>query len=193
MKSLLIAAVVMLSAVITTFGMDKPGTSGLAIIPVKGKQVFKIVYKAESAGTVKISIVNSSNAIVYAETLTNVDGFILPLNFSDLQYGEYVVSVTDAVGKKSEKLTYLPQLVSASTIHVAKMSGENRYLVAVPAQGDQVVTVKIFDRSNNLLHDETTEVKGNFGQIYNTKNIIGSNGLTFEVTDSTGNTKTVNY
>jgi len=189
-KSLFIAAIVMLSAAVTTFGMSKPGTSGLAVVPVKGQQVFKIVYKDENTGTVKINVANSSNVVVFAETLSDVDGFILPLNFNGLQYGEYTVTVTNAAGTKTEKLTYLPQITPASVIHVARVSGDSKYLVAVPAQGEQVVTVKIFDKSNNLLHDETKEVKGDFGQVYNAKNITG---LTFEVTDSTGNTKTVSY
>ncbi len=193
MKSLLIAVLVVLSAAVTTFGIDKPATSGLAVIPVKGKQVFKVIYKGESVGTVKINVVSAANVIVYSETLSNVDGFILPLNFGDLEYGEYTVNVTDATGKKTEKLTYLPQIVPATSIHIAKISGDTRYLVAVPSQGDQVVNVKIFDKSNNLLHDETNEVNGNFGQIYNTKNIPETSGFTFQVTDSTGNTKTVKY
>ena len=192
-KSLLIAVMVMLSAVGATFGVDKPSTVGLAIVPVKGKQVFKIIYKGESTGNVKVSVANSSNTVLYTDTFSNVDGFILPLNFSDVEYGEYTVNVTDATGKRTEKLSYLPQVVSATAIHITKINGENKYLVAVPAQGDQVVNVKIFDQSNNLLHDETKEVSGDFGQIYNTKNISATSGLIFQVTDSTGNTKTVKY
>ena len=113
-KSLLIAAMVMLSATITTFGKNNPSKASLSVVPVKGEQVFKIIYKNEKTGTVTVNILSPAGTVVFTETITSVEGFILPLNFSALPYGEYTVTVSDASGKKTEKLSYRSNTISSN-------------------------------------------------------------------------------
>src|SRR5262245_6923614 len=112
-KSLLIAALVTVSAV--AFGKDEPA-KGLAVVPVKGTEVFKVIYRGENAGKVKVNVYNASAQVVYSETFASVDGFILPLNFAGLQSGAYTVELVDAAGKKTETIS-LSRYETAKNVH----------------------------------------------------------------------------
>jgi flagellar hook assembly protein FlgD len=200
-KSLILAALVVLSSVATTFAKEEPSKAGLVIVPVKGTEVFKVIYKSETAGKVKLNIYNESGAVVFSETLKSVEGFIRPLNFSGLQNGEYTIELIDAAGKRSEKISFLPVGASKigeigataiSTAHVSKLSSDNnKYLVALANKTAGTVTVKIYDGSENLIHTETKEISGNFAQVYAVKNAVGN--LTFEVTNAAGVTITTKF
>ena len=190
-KSLYIAAIIVIAAAVTAVGKDEPRSTGLAVIPVKGSEVFKVIYKGESASKVKLNVYNSSSQIVFSETMNSVDGFIRPLNFTGLQFGEYTIELTDASGKKVEKVNYQPAK-SESAIHVMKLvSGDGKYLLSVSNSNSEIVTVKIFDEANNLVHSATKEVSGDFAQLYTLKDIQGT--VTFEVSDNAGNTKSVSF
>jgi hypothetical protein len=189
-KSLFIAALVVFSAAVSALGKEDPSNVGLAVINVKGTEVYKIVYKGETTGKVKVNIYNATGAVVFTETLSKVDGFILPLNFNGLQFGEYTVELIDAAGKKLEKVSYLPKGKSIKNIHVAKVGNEEgKYIVAVSNDGAEVIDVKIYDNANNLIYNQTETINGDFAKIYSIKNLTV--GFTLEVTDKTGYTKTV--
>ncbi|MBA4055557.1 MAG: hypothetical protein C0490_12655 [Marivirga sp.] len=190
-KSLYLAALMVIAAIVTAVGKDEPGSQGLAVVPVKGSEVFKIIYKGESSSKVKLSIYNSSSEVVFSETMNGVNGFIRPLNFTGLQFGEYTVELTDASGKKVEKINYQPTK-SESSVHVSKLiSGEGKFLLSVAKANSQTITVKIFDEANNLVHTNTKEVSGDFAQLYTLKDVAGA--VTFEVSDNSGNIKTVRF
>jgi hypothetical protein len=190
-KSLYLAALMVIAVVVTSVGKDEPGSQGLAVVPVRGSEVFKIIYKGESSSKVKLNIYNSSSEIVFSETMNGVNGFIRPLNFTGLQFGEYTVELTDASGKKVEKINYQPTK-SESSVHVSKLvNEEGKYLLSVAKANSQLITVKIFDEANNLVHTNTKEVSGDFAQLFTLKDVAGA--VTFEVSDNSGNIKTIRF
>lgn len=193
-RSLFIAALVIVSATVAALGKEEPTNKGLAVIPVKGSEVFKVIYKSENTGKVKLNIYNTNSEIVFTETFLGTDGFICPLNFKGLETGEYTIELVDATGKRTEKVNFQKPVVGATSknVHISKLANETgKFLVAVSASGSEQINVKIYDAANNLVHNGDTKVEGNFAQLYTVKNVSGS--LTFEVTDKAGNTKTVRF
>lgn len=192
-KSLFFAALILVSAVASAAGKDEPRRTGMVIVPVKGTEVFKVIYKGESAGKVKLNIYDSNTKLILTETFSGIDGFICPLNFAGLEAGEYTIELIDATGKKSAKVTYNTRK-NAKHVHVSKVSAlADKYLLSVvntSAASDEI-NVKIYDANSNLVYSETKEVKGHFAQVYNLKDQSGS--YTFEVSDKTGNIKTIEF
>lgn len=187
-KSLFIAALVMISAVVSAVGKDEPTSkAGLAIVPVKGSEVFKIIYKSETAGRVKLNLYNASNQVVFSETLLKVEGFIRPLNFKGMAFGEYTLELIDATGKRTEKIVYTS---SKSVIRIARLGGEGKFLLAIVNANSTELSIKIFNADNDLIHEEIREIKGDFAQVYKIKNTVA---VTFEVSDNAGNTQVVCY
>lgn len=190
-KSLFIAALVVLSASVAAFGKEEPASSkGLAVVPVKGSEVFRVIYKGETAGKVKLNIYNTQSELVFTETINSTDGFIRPLNFSGLTPGDYTIELVDASGKKTEQVSY--RKAAKRNVHISKLAGEDaKFLVAVAGTGSEVINVNIYDESNNLVHSESKSINGDFAQLYSLKNISGS--LTFEVMDKAGNVKVARF
>ncbi len=191
-KSLYVAALITMAAAFTAVGKDEPRSLGLAVVPVKGSEVFKVIYRAENASKVKLSIYNASSEIVFSETIGSVDGFIRPLNFSGLAFGEYTIEISDASGKKVEKIQYQPEKYVAN-VHIAKLGSvnEGKFLLSVANNGPETITVKIFDEASNLLYISSKEVSGNYAQVFSMKDFKGP--VTFEVSDNAGALKTVRF
>ena len=190
-KSIYLAALFVMGVIVTTFGSDEPRKAGLVVVPMKGSETFRVIYKSENTNKVKLNIYNLNSELIFSEVINESNGFILPLNFKGLAFGEYTLEVIDALGKKIERISYQPS-TSASHIRIAKISSnEDKFLVSVVNPGTEKITVKIFDTYNNLVHNEIMNVEGNFAQVYSVKNLGGA--CKFEVSDTTGNVKTVQF
>ena len=189
-KSLYIAALIVMAGAVTAVGKDEPRNAGLAVVPVKGSEVFKVIYKGETATKVKLNVYNSSSQVIFSETVNSNGGFIRPLNFSGLTFGEYTIELTDASGKKSEKVNYQPAKPE-SQVHVAKLTEAGKYLLSVAQNEGDIITVKIFDEASNLIFTDTRSDAGDFAKLYSLKNVVGS--VTFEVSNSTGRIKTATF
>jgi hypothetical protein len=162
----------------------------VVVINQKESGIFKVIYEGGQTGRVTLRISNQSGKVVFAETINGVDGFIRPVNFSGMEPGEYTIEVSNASGKQIQKVSYKMEN-KVNSIHVAKLGNESKYLLAVGNQGTEEINVRIFDGDNNLVHNENLMINGNFGLVYNLKNVIGV--PTFEVTNQMGSTKVVKY
>ena len=188
-KSIYLVAFLLMGAV-ATFGKDEPGT-GLAVLSAKGSDVFRVIYKNGTANNVKVKLYNANAEIIHATSINNTQGFILPLNLGKIGFGEYTVEITDASGKRVEKIVYRDNK-SVDNIRVSRMgSADAKFLVSVMSAKNEKVTVKIFDNYNNLLHNEVKSVNGDFAQVYTVKNLNGA--CTFEISDDAGRIKTVQF
>ena len=188
-KSIYLVALLLMGAV-ATFGKDDP-TSGMAVLSAKGTDVFRVVYKTETASNVKVKLYNANGDIIHSASINNTTGFILPLNLGKLNYGEYRLELTDANGKHIERIAY-QNVIPVDNIRVARLTtAEDKFMVSVMSAKSETVTVKIFDSYYNLLHTEVKSVSGDFAQVYNVKNLTGA--CTFEVSDETGRVKTVQF
>jgi hypothetical protein len=188
--SLFIAALVVLNSAVAFASEDEPRT-GFAVISVKGREVFKVIYQSESAGRVKLNIYNSKGSVIYTETFYGTDGFIMPLNFKGLSAGEYTIEVVSPEGRKLEKVQYNPAN-NTKQIRVSKIAGEEgKYLLAIANSGKEMISVNIYDQRNHLVFHESKTIDGEFAQIYKLENT--SSSYTFEVTDQDGNAKRVTF
>ena len=187
--SALVLAVVIGSSAIAG-GIDNPAaSSGVAV--VKQGTTFRLYYKGNESSNVKVSILNSDKKVVFTETLYNVDGFVRPYNFTNLEDGQYTIEIADRSNKHSESIEVSRGKVE-KLAHILKVTGqEGKYLLTVSNKKTDDLTVRIFDGSNQMIYDEVQSVSSDFAKIYNLKKYTGK--FTFEVTDGNGNTKSISY
>jgi hypothetical protein len=167
----------------------------VTVTPAANGMVFNINYKTTEAGTVKVSIYNNANQLVFAETINNVASFIRPYNFSQMSEGEYTIVVVDKNSNQVEKVNYslnkLTSFISVSQV----ANAENKYALNVSNNGTEVVYVKIYDNNETLIHEQSVEVTGSFGLIYNLSQVKSTTGsaVTFEISTSNGKTQTIKF
>jgi hypothetical protein len=189
-KVMCIAAFMVFVASVAAVGKDEP-RAGMAVVAVKGSEVFKVIYRGESASKVKLNVFNESSDIVFTETFNNMDGFIRPLNFSGLQFGEYTIEVTDAQGTRVERINFQP-VKAERAVHVSKLvNEEGSFLLSVAKNSGESITVKIFDNASNLLYSGSRSDSGDFAQVFKLKDVYG--GVTFEISDNAGHVSTVRF
>ena len=181
-KSFLIAALMVIGVAVAS--------AQSVAVERKSSTVFKIMYKEETAGKVKMSIFNENGSEVFSEIFKDVKSFARPLNFVGMEQGEYTIELVDNNGKKIEKINYFIE-PSLKNVHLTKIANESKYLLAVTNVGTEQITVKIFDSTDQLVLDETMQSNKGFAQVYNMKNLSGA--FTFQVSDQSGNTKTIRY
>src|SRR5688572_31345194 len=142
-KSIYLVAFLLMGAV-AAFGNDDP-TSGLAVLNAKGKDVFRVIYETETANDVKVKLYNANDQIIYSASIKDTKGFILPLNLAEMGFGEYRLELTDANGKRIERIAY-KDIKAVDNIRVARLTtSEGKFMVSVMSPKNEKVTVKIFD------------------------------------------------
>jgi hypothetical protein len=188
-KTILVAAFALICAV-TFAGVDEPTIATGAAIIKKGESTFAVVYKGTEAATVRISIRDERDRLVFAETLRKVDGFIRPYDFSTLQRGSYSITIEGNGSKQVEQINYLEGKVE-KRLFVTKLAGENRFLLSAHNSSVEPVTVRILDEQQKLLHQETRMASGNFAQVFRIENLKG--GITFEIQRADGKTESISY
>ncbi|MEJ7646617.1 MAG: hypothetical protein WKF87_18615 [Chryseolinea sp.] len=185
-----LVVLVVISSVAFAGGIDKPdASSGVAI--VKQGTTFRLYYKGFESNNVKVSILDSDKKVLFSETLFNVDGFVRPYNFTNLAEGHYTIEIADRHNRHSENIDVVRDK-SENLAHILKVTGEDgKYLLTVSNKKSDDITVRIFDGKNQIIYDEVQTVSTDFARIYNLKKYTGK--FTFEVTDGSGNTKSISY
>jgi hypothetical protein len=195
MKKILTLSLVLFSTVMFANGTDddkkaSSSASGAAVIK-NGDNTFRVIYKSEKESDVKVSIRNDKDELVYSEKVNNTDGFTRPYNFESLSEGDYTIAIEDGTKKQVEKVSYRAPKIT-KTLNVLKVSGDQgRFLVMAAGQGDEQITISIFDGQSNLIHKSFESTSGNFSKLYNLKSVKGH--LTFEIANQNGEVKTVAY
>jgi hypothetical protein len=195
MKKILTLSLVLFSTVMFANGTDDDkkataSTSGAAVIK-NGESSFRVIYKSETESDVKVSIRNDKDELVYSEKVNNTEGFTRPYNFESLGEGDYTIAIEDGTKKQIEKVSYRVAKVTKA-LNVLKMSNDGKFLVMAAGQGNEEITISIYDGQNNLVHKSFEITNGNFSKLFNLKSFKGRH-LTFEIANENGEVKTVAY
>jgi hypothetical protein len=187
-NALVIACVMMSFAAVAASPVAFSVTSSTA-------NVFNISYKTAEVSNVRISIYNSNTELVFTEVLNNVASFVRPYNFSELTEGEYTIVVSNKNGTQTEKVNFTSNKIN-SIISVSEVANaENKYALNVTNNGTEDVYVRIFDNNSNLLHEQSVQVTGSFGLIYNLSKVKSTTGtsITFEVSTESGKFEKITF
>ena len=191
MKNLVLILLVLISVAGTVDATaldDAKSPTGMAVM--KSGSTFKVFYKGEKAGNVKVAIYNASGDLMFAESLKNIDNFVRPYNFSSLPEGDYTIELVDALGKHVEKVGYYRGKVE-KYITVKPLNGaEKKFVLSVANKGEDVVSIRIYN-SSTIVYEKSEHISGNFAQVFTLSDVTGK--VSFEITDKNGIVKTVTY
>ena len=190
MKSILAVALVLVGSAV--FANDA-NDNKLAVISGKESGIFKVIYEGESFVRATVSVLDKSGNVVFDQVIKGQNGFILPMNFTGLNSGEYTISVKHGEKSWTKTINYteaapVAKFSSIENVHVAKVNN-GKYLVSITTGKEQFVRVNIFDINNELLHSDIRKTDGNYAVIYDVKGATGE--VKFQITDKNGYSKVV--
>lgn len=183
MKKILAVVFVLIAAGhINAKGIEPKSPVGMSVL--KNGSIVKLFYRGEQPGKVKVKIYNENGQIVFSETLQNTEHFMRPYNFSTLPEGEYVIALSDEQATRTQKVLHTRKSTKR-VAHLTRLNdGECKYLLAVPNDGQDALTVRIYDESMKLVYQDTQTIDGDFAKVYKLDGISGQH--TFEITDRKG-------
>jgi len=192
-KLFTISALVLFCTVTFAGGTDESpkSTSGIAVMKGTERGLFKVYYKSAEAANVKVTILNEKDEKVFSETIRKVDGFIRPYNFGNLPEGMYTIRIEDGSTVQAEKVEYRSGEIE-KLIQVRKMtSEEGKFLLTASGEGQEDVTINIFDTTDHLLFTETQSIKDTLAKVYNLKQVKGN--IVFEIIHANGSFQRLKY
>ena len=184
-KPLSLLAILLISGISFANAFDNPRITTAVI---KNGSTFKLFYKGVQQSDVKVLILNDENQIVYSEKINNTVGFARPYNFSNLPEGHYSIQVKDNAGVRTETVSHQIKR-EEKTMHLLRLDGTGKYVLSVPYQGKQDLSIAIFNDMNEVLYESDERVNGDFARIYNLGDQTGK--FRFVVTDGKGLSKSV--
>jgi hypothetical protein len=196
-KNIMLSRLTTLAIVLTVlstnaFAIDAPL---MKVIPASAGNVFTLHYQTPSAGTVKVSILNRNNEVVFSELINEAGSFTRPYNFSQLEKGEYKIIVSDKSGRQEQIVKYGIDL-NKSYIKVTEVNKEeSRFALNIGTPIEQTVMVRIYDNAKGLVHEQEIEVNGNYGLIFNLSKVRSSEKsiVMFEISTSAGQVQTAMF
>ncbi|MBL0740117.1 hypothetical protein [Chryseolinea lacunae] len=184
------AVMMVMSTTMFARKVDAPATTSATAV-MKNGSTFKLFYKGVKESTVKVTIINGADQIVYKEVLRKVESFMRPYNFSNLPEGEYTIELSDDQGTHTEKVSYEKGIIE-KLAHLSRIGSDNsRLMLTVANKDSKSLLVKIFNEEHVLLYSGREETQGDFAKIYNLEKVSGK--VLFEITDDQGTTKTLRY
>ena len=116
--------------------------------------------------------------------IRKTDNFMRPYNFSTLPQGNYTIELSDGQSRHVEKVNHSLSSANRAVKIVRLSKDENRYLLAVPNRGHDLLTIRIFDERQALLFEGREVINGDFAKVYNLNGVKGTQ--VFQVTDQAG-------
>ena len=185
-KSIVLSVMMVLVSVFT-FASD-PSNSQLVVLNTNTAGVFKVIYHQPGENSIAFKVYNQQGEIVFADYIRSSNGFIRPLNFLGMESGAYKVELKSGNQVTEQMITYSTASTEENvidgivkSIHVSKLAGENKYLLAISNQGTNRVNVRILNGNKEMVYNRNMNINGDLGVVYSLKQLVGT--PTFEVSD----------
>lgn len=147
---------------------DDPTSSNIAI--VKSGAAIKVFYTSDESRFAKVSIIDNKGKIVFYDIVRSRKGFIRSYDISKLDYGQYVVRVSDSNGNQSQSFSIEND---QEVMYRVTQVDDNKFIVSVPASESNAVAVKIYDQERKLLYSGVEKLQGDFAKVYTIKGLTG--------------------
>lgn len=161
--------------------------SGLTV-KEQGANRYSVHYKGDGDKRLRVSVYNESGARILVQTLTNLKGFILPLDFESARPGPYRVEVTTP--SATESVTFVHG-EKKPFLFVSELS-DDRFLVSVPVQEASPLSLRIYDAEMNVVHTEEVSPNAGVAKVYNLSK-VPSGEFYFEVSGAKGTSLTRSF
>ncbi len=161
--------------VVTAFTFAETPASKIALVS-QNNSVYKLIYENTTAGKVTLKIYDKGSNVIFSETKMGLSKFILPLNFSGLEQGEYSIEITDNTGKQTQKVNHTinekveTKVATEKSVHITKLR-EGKYLLS--ANSTCNFNLQILDGNGDLIHNKNFAVTDKMAIVYNLKDVEG--------------------
>jgi hypothetical protein len=148
---------------------------------MKSGDLVKVFYKNEEVATVKVTIYNQANKIVFSEEVKNHSDFLKPYNLAGLPEGKYRVVMQDEEELREEYVSTIKEHTKA-LIGIIK-ANEHQFAVTFFSKEQSDLRVTLLDDEGNVLFAENYRVAGRDTKLFDLKT---RKGAVVEVSDKDG-------
>ena len=183
----------------------------IRILPGSEMNVFRVRYvpteKQSLRGKkqlVRVRIFDGNGQLVITERIQSENGFVKPYNLAGRNPGIYTFQIKDrnATIDTYVVVKHQPEDNNGhSQATVKKVDGKNRFSVLVSNPYKRKISVKIFDRWDNMIFEESVSSAQRFSKVYNLKYMgypsnppsswTRGGTFTFEISDDRGVLKSI--
>lgn len=153
-------------------------------------QNYKLYYvpvESEGEQKVRVNVYDEEGSRIYSKKHVTKDGFAIPYNFGELTPGTYTFEVINADGSSISDVIKHNGSVEEVTLTsmeamVQRVSPElNKFQLLVVKPNENMVTVRIKNESDIIVHEERVNFEKGFKRVYDLGN-LDSSFYTFEIT-----------
>lgn len=156
------------SASLAVAGSEK----GVAVREGKSTGTFEVYYAADNAGMVTLHIYNEEHTRLYTQRVKSEYGFMLPVNLSNMPYGEYLIEIVDGNQRQTQVFNYAP-IPSGTYVNVHRVANSKQFALTL-SKVQKGTSVNIYDQAANLLYREVIKEDGDFAKLYDLQKVAGT-------------------
>jgi hypothetical protein len=145
--------------------------------------VYLVSYTGTKTGRVIFQVKDEQGTTMVTRTIHNTKDFQIPINFSSVAEGKYIVQIDNGSDTRTETVNY--SNATAPTYSRITNLGDKKFLLMASHIGSEKISIRITDDTGSILYDKEKIIKGDFAMLFNLKGIHGE--PTFEITEKSGN------
>jgi hypothetical protein len=132
----------------------------MKLVPQKNSDNYKVYFQADIKSNVEVIVKNEKEKVVHSLKFKDKDGFILPIDFSKFESGNYTVELHSPFYTLTENVTFFSQIDQLrEKIEAEVLQEKRRVLITLlePVDGD--LNLSISDAEGNVVRQESINGK----------------------------------
>jgi len=181
-KPIAVLLIVFSTAFSTMGSVTVDGDTGTNVLVSgkKGTAVYNLTYMDDTAGNLKVTIMDEAGYVVYTEYIKYQKSFVKPFNLRNLPAGNYKFVIKNGEDVYEELIAH--QLtIPEFDISAERLADAGKIKLTVKGQEMLPLTVRIFDADQELVYSKSVKSEKSFFQIYDISKVKAEQAVTIEI------------
>ncbi|GEM_PF-1375365 len=149
------------------------GDSEVRVLAGHEAGVYNLLFKSAEDKTVNVRILDANNKLLSTKRITKTDGFLQPIDLSQLPTGEYFIEITGAGTAYTEAVTHNVATVNAEDITVTTMSDARKVTFAANVEESTLLNLYFYDEMGEVVYRDKVAAAELNRKLYDLSSIEG--------------------
>ena len=149
------------------------GDSEVKVLAGSKAGVYNLLFESAENKTVNVRVLDTNHKVLSNKRITKTDGFLQPIDFSNLPTGNYFIEITGQDGKVTEAVKHQVSTVDAADIRVTTVNNARKVAFATSMTESAPLNLYFYDEKGEIVYRETLGANELNKKLYDLSSIEG--------------------
>lgn len=171
-RSTMVALIIVMGAAFAS-AKGVSGDSEVKVLAGSKAGVYNLLFESAENKTVNVRVLDTNHKVLSNKRITKTDGFLQPIDFSNLPTGNYFIEITGQDGKVTEAVKHQVSTVDAADIRVTTVNNARKVAFATSMTESAPLNLYFYDEKGEIVYRETLGANELNKKLYDLSSIEG--------------------